>query len=159
MKNVLVISIKPEYMELILSGNKSVELRKCKPSFPKEDILVALYCTAPVKAVVGFCFLQDLVEDSPSSLWNRFSKFVGIDQRTYLEYYKNNDKAIGLFLENILTLEQELTLDKIREEVPSFTPPQTYKYYEIGFLQSRFRKRLNGEYNKLKELVLSKTPS
>lgn len=155
MKNVLVISIKPEYMKLILAGKKSIELRKCKPSLPKDDIIVALYCTSPVKAVVGFCLLDELIEDSPSSLWSRFSEFVGIDKTAYQAYYSENSKAVGLRLNSIYELENQLSLDKIREEVPGFTPPQTYKYYNLDFLKKRFKENLNGEYNKLIETIQS----
>ncbi|MEM6398147.1 MAG: ASCH domain-containing protein [Bacteroidota bacterium] len=149
MKNLLVISIRPEYMKLILAGEKSIELRKCKPSLPKDDILVALYCTAPVKAVVGFCLLDELIEDSPSSLWGRFSELVGVDKKTYQDYYNNNSKAVGLKLDSVYQLEKELSLDKIREEVPNFAPPQTYKYYNLNFLIKRFKESLLDEYHNL----------
>lgn len=47
----ILLSIKPKYAELILSGKKIIELRKTQP---KEDVeWVYLYATAPVKKIVG----------------------------------------------------------------------------------------------------------
>jgi len=157
MKNILVISIKPEYMNLILAGVKSIELRKCRPIIPKDDILVALYSTAPVKAVVGFCLLDELIEDNPTSLWSRFSDCVGIDKDTFFEYYSNHGKAFGLRLENVYVLKESLGLEEIKAQLPGFTPPQTYKYYNLKYVETRFKERLNSEYHQLRKGITRKT--
>lgn len=146
MKNVIVLSIKPEYMELILKGQKSIELRKCRPAISeKENLIVALYCTAPVKAVVGFCFLVELIEDTPKSIWNKFSDFVGIDKGTFFQYYSTNQKAFGLKLEKVYELSKSLPLNEIRKKVPNFSPPQTYRYYDLEFLKEKFNSILKEE--------------
>jgi len=139
MKSLLVLSIKPEYMKLILTGEKSIELRKCKPSISDEGAVIALYCTYPVKAIVGFCLLSELIEDEPCSFWNKFSKFLGVNKETYKNYYTNSNRAIGLRLNSIYKLKREMPLNEIKKELPDFYPPQTYKYYKLDFLINKLK--------------------
>lgn len=149
-----MISIKPKYMELILNGKKSIELRKCRPTVDfNQDTLIVLYCTSPIKAVVGFCVLKELLEDSPQSFWSKFSDSVGIAKNDFFEYYLNTDRVIGLKLDRIYQLNQPLPLDLIKEELPEFSPPQTYKYFRLKVLRQHFKNKLNGEYRELLKRV------
>ena len=49
----VLLSIKPEYVELIFSGAKTVELRRVVPRavLPNSDLII--YSTSPQKSIVG----------------------------------------------------------------------------------------------------------
>jgi predicted transcriptional regulator len=128
MSKVILISIKPEFVEKIFNGEKTIELRKCKPS-AKMDDLVIIYCTQPIKAIVGVCKIENILELSPEYLWNKYSKNLGVTEKQYWDYYENNQKAIGIFLKEVSQLVDNVPLKNIKSIYPTFSPPQTFKYF------------------------------
>ena len=62
-----LLSIKPEFIEKIFSGEKQVEFRK---SCFKEDVqTVVVYATMPVGKIVGEFEIETILSDSPEELW------------------------------------------------------------------------------------------
>lgn len=66
MKNI-ILSIKPEFVEKILSGEKKYEYRKkvCKESVEK----IYIYATAPIKMVVGEVVVTGKKKLNKEKLW------------------------------------------------------------------------------------------
>ena len=60
MPRSLLISIRPTFVEQILTGTKTVELRRKKPQL-RPGAAVYIYATAPVKAVVARAQLAGIV--------------------------------------------------------------------------------------------------
>lgn len=55
----IILSIKPKYAYLILSGEKTIEVRKV---FPKKEIeRIYLYSSSPVQKVVGYIDRYDRI--------------------------------------------------------------------------------------------------
>ncbi len=129
MSKVMLISIKPEFAEKIFNGEKSIELRKATPSVDPGDIII-VYCTLPVKAVIGYCRVESILKMAPEQLWQEYRNRLGIDEKRYQEYYKNVDMAIGISLKEICRLDDDISLDVIKKEFPRFSPPQTFRYYD-----------------------------
>lgn len=127
MNDVLVISLKPEFANKILSGSKKIELRKCSPRL-NNGSLVIIYATAPIKSVVGYCILQEVISASPNEVWNSYKEDLGIDKNRYFEYYQGYSKAVGLKVNQVKTLRESIPLSKIREQWPRFSPPQSFLY-------------------------------
>lgn len=135
MRKVMLISIKPEFTEKIFNGSKSIELRKSNPKiFPGDMILI--YCTVPVKAVVGFCRVESILKMSPSELWSQHRQHLGIDRKRYQDYYENHNVAVGIVLTDICRFDRMITLESIKEDIPNFSPPQTFRYFEWAKLPS-----------------------
>lgn len=128
----LLISIKPKYMNKILSGEKKVELRKSSSKISTGG-LVILYSTFPEKAVVGFCFVENIKSDTPQNMWQNVKSFAGISRKDYLEYYSNSRKSCGIFISNVNYLEAPFSLENLRKEIPNFQPPQSYTYTSSAF--------------------------
>jgi predicted transcriptional regulator len=128
MKKYLFISVKEEYTNRILEGTKEIELRKSRPNVSPGDYVI-IYCTSPVKAIVGIAQVQEIVTHSPLRMWKLYSKKLGIEKRDYEAYYKDSERAIGIVLSDVKKLSYSICLSLIREQLPSFTPPQTYKYF------------------------------
>jgi predicted transcriptional regulator len=127
-KKYLFISIKEEYVKQILDGKKHIELRKSRPSVRSGDHII-IYCTSPVKAIVGTALVKEVISHSPSQMWRLHSKKLGIRRKDYLTYYNNTDKAIGIVLSDVQRLCSTICLSIIRKQLPMFSPPQTYKYF------------------------------
>jgi predicted transcriptional regulator len=99
MKKIL-ISINPEYVDLILSRVKKYEYRK---SVAKEDIKsILVYCTYPRMKVVAEVEIKDIISDTPENLWERTKSAGGVDKKFFDEYFKNRKTAHAYVLGKIL---------------------------------------------------------
>lgn len=106
--NKILLSINPEYVEKIFSGEKEYEFRKIKAKYNPDKIII--YCTAPISAVVGEADVVDIIHERPDKLWEKTKIKAGVDEKFFFEYYKNKEKAIAYKLKNIVkyTKEREL---------------------------------------------------
>jgi len=138
MSKYLFISIKKEFTEKILLGEKSIELRKVRPNVLPGDHVI-IYCTSPVKAIVGIANVEDIISYTPDEMWKHHSRKLGIDRKGFDEYYKNSDTAIGIVLNKPKRLDQKIELNRIKKQHPKFSPPQTYRYF-AKFIESAGRK-------------------
>ncbi|MGV8056925.1 MAG: ASCH domain-containing protein [Smithellaceae bacterium] len=124
---MLIMSIKPEYLKKILSGIKSIELRKVKPNVSKGDLIV-FYASSPQKAICGAATVLSISEDSPSAVWNAYSDKLGIEKVKYDSYFGNREKAYAIILDIVWEYLQPVHLDKLREARADFMPPQSFRY-------------------------------
>ena len=65
----VLLSINPEYVEKIFSGEKEFEFRKnrCKSDVNK----MVIYCTSPVMKVIGEADIIEIIEDTPAAVWRK----------------------------------------------------------------------------------------
>ena len=87
-----------------------------------------IYASAPTMSVVGIARIKTIIELSPEEMWEQFSPMLGIDRNRYDECYRGFNKAIGIELDAVRSLVAPITLKELREEAPSFHPPQIYRY-------------------------------
>jgi predicted transcriptional regulator len=137
MKKYLFISVKEEYTNRIFDGTKKIELRKAKPNVTPGDHII-IYCTSPIKAIVGVATVKEIIAYSPQRMWKIHSKDLGISKSAYFKYYGDSERAIGIVLSEVEKLNYTICLSLIKEQLPSFTPPQTYKYF-INFISKSER--------------------
>jgi predicted transcriptional regulator len=128
----LFISVKPEFAEKIISKEKKIELRTVKPNVEAGSYII-IYASSPVKSVIGFGIIQQIIETTPREMWVNYSNLLGIDKSRFNEYYNGKQKAIGIKIKEV----QEITpmhLSDLRDKFPDFQPPQIYRYFsEIFF--------------------------
>ncbi|MCG8371980.1 MAG: ASCH domain-containing protein [Balneolales bacterium] len=127
MSSFILISIKPEFSAKIISGEKTIELRKSAPKIDYKSRVI-IYSTYPEKAVIGYCKIKEVIRMSPQDMWENHSVRLGIDKRRFDEYYQNCNMAIGLKLTEVIKLDLSISLDNIKKHVPVFHPPQTFQY-------------------------------
>ena len=101
----LFLSIKPVYGEKILSGDKTVEYRRKKPT--RDCKKIYLYESKPVGAVVGECGIVAVETMSVDDAWEQTGYAGGIDEAAFREYFEGQDECVCFFLE-----------DPIRYDVP-----------------------------------------
>lgn len=80
-----LLSIKPEFVEKIFSGEKRFEFRKS--AFRQDISCVIVYATAPVCRIVGEFEVEDVLQASPSNFGRR--------QRTRPGYRETFSSAIS----------------------------------------------------------------
>lgn len=125
-KKYLFISVKPEFANKIMSKEKCIELRKIKPNVKSGDYVI-IYASSPVKCVIGFGQIKQIIVTTPEKMWNDNNPHLGIDKGRYDEYYFDREKAIGIEIETLRSV-PAISLDSIKMIDPDFHPPQVYRY-------------------------------
>jgi predicted transcriptional regulator len=125
-RRYLFISVNPEFANKIVTKEKTIELRKIKPHVGIGDYII-IYSSSPVKAVIGFGIIKQIIEKSPQQMWKMYSKSLGIDKVRFDDYYQNKTKAIGIEIEAIKQV-TSISLKSLRTIDPDFHPPQVYRY-------------------------------
>ncbi len=123
--NDAIISIKPQHVENILSGNKTVELRTRSINLPQGSRLW-VYTTLPVgkvKLSTQIAFVEVL---SPNKMWKKHGKSICISKKEFDEYTKGRDLVAAIGLENIRPLDKDICLETMRGYEANFQPPQFF---------------------------------
>lgn len=120
----VLLSIKPEFVEKILTGEKKFEFRKNR--FRKENITsVVIYSTMPVGMVVGEFEVITILQDTPELLWKKTNSHAGIDKSFFDEYYEEKILAYAIKIGKVKEYKRPLSLSELGENI---TAPQSYRY-------------------------------
>ncbi len=89
----MLLSIKPQYVEKIVAGQKKFEFRKfhCRD----EVDTIVIYATAPMKQVIGETTILQIIEGDVEYVWQKTRPYGGILKKDYKEYYKKREIAIA----------------------------------------------------------------
>ena len=118
--NVLM-SIKPEFVNRILTGEKQYEFRK---SIFKENVeRIYIYSSYPVKKIVGYFEVDEIMHKSPEELWNSYSEVSGISKKDFFEYFKDREKGYAIKINNLKVFDEFI-------EMKDYTGPQSFCYIE-----------------------------
>ncbi len=126
--DVLFISVKPHFIEKILAGEKSVELRRVRPKIAAPGTLVVFYASSPVCEVVGSGRIKQIDAATPTAIWERHRDELGLSRSEYRSYLAGVKEAVGILLEDIRPLARRIPLATIREQLEGFEPPQSFRY-------------------------------
>jgi len=127
LRRVLLLSIHPRYTDSILSGTKTVELRRTRPRVQPGDS-VLIYASSPVKAIVGGFVVDGLIQAQPAGLWDRVKHLAGVSQAEYDGYFSGVAVGYGIRIAHPWRLPDPVGLEALRARRPSFRPPQSYSY-------------------------------
>jgi len=125
-KKHLFISVKPEFAKKIIANEKKIELRKVKPNVEVGDYVI-IYASSPIKSVIGFGVVQQIIETSPEQMWEKYSSVLGIDKIRFDEYFYKKERSIGIEIKEIQQI-TPISLKSLRSVTPNFQPPQVYRY-------------------------------
>ena len=120
----VLLSIKPEFVERILSGVKKYEFRKTP--FKRDGVTtVVVYSTMPVGKVVGEFSIDDIFSEHPQALWERTANAAGISKEFFDEYYFGREKGTAIAVGNVVTYEKPMCLSELGENISA---PRSYRY-------------------------------
>ena len=120
----LLISIKPEYVEKIVSSEKKYEFRRS--IFRKNVEKIYIYSTSPEKKIVGYFEFKEYIEDTPDNLWNNFSDVAGISKESFFDYFKEKDTGFAIKIDNLNIFSQPIDVNII----DNFRAPQSFCYVD-----------------------------
>ncbi|MBC3962322.1 ASCH domain-containing protein [Pseudomonas simiae] len=124
----VLLSIKPEYANKILSGEKKFEFRKV--SFTNSEIkTVVIYATKPIGKVVGEFEVLKIYSDSPTNIWKRTKRYAGIDKKYFDSYYEGKSLAVAIAVGAVQEYENPKNLSDIGMGI---SPPQSFCYIKAN---------------------------
>lgn len=109
----VMISIRSEFADSILAGIKTVELRRRFIDVPKGSTLW-IYSTLPVGAIVAVATLSNIDYDTPSRLWRKYHRHIGILKNHFNSYFNDCSSGVALTLSGVREI-TPLNLNEIRE--------------------------------------------
>lgn len=100
----IIISINPEFVDEILSGNKKFEYRT---KAAKKDVkAILIYETFPVKKIVAEAEILEVLEMSPCDLWNETKDKSGIEKTFFDKYFEGRKTAYAYKLGKVVKYEK-----------------------------------------------------
>jgi len=121
----LVMSIRPEYADLMLQGKKTVEFRR-RFSDRHAGARVWFYATHPMQTFALRARISYVDRESPNNLWHKHGKWGGISHEAFMEYFGGSQRGYALFLSNLKPITKPLTLACCQKASPGFRPPQAF---------------------------------
>ncbi|WP_342609245.1 ASCH domain-containing protein [Vibrio tritonius] len=123
-----LISIKPEFVEKILSGEKLFEYRKAIFKRPGVQSVV-IYSTMPEGKIVGEFTIEQILAKHPEELWEQTKQASGINKKFFDEYFSNREMAYAIEIKD-LTIYKE-PIDPYKRDC-AFKAPQSFKYLDYS---------------------------
>lgn len=118
----LLMSINPEHVQNIMSGEKRYEFRKTKCKEAVDTILI--YSTYPVMKIVGEVEVKGIIEGPPNAVWQKTAVAAGIDKSYFDKYYSGKKSAVAYVLGRVHQFKRPRTLSDYGIK----TAPQSYIY-------------------------------
>lgn len=121
-KDAILLSIKPEFSEQILAGNKRYEYRKklCRENINK----IYIYETFPTQRIVGNVDVIGKLKKEKEKLWEQTYEFSGMRKEQYDWYFRNVTMAGAYKLGKVIVYEQPKQL----KDIDINFSPQSYVY-------------------------------
>jgi predicted transcriptional regulator len=123
----LFISLRPRFAELLLLGEKTVELRRVRPAV-QPGTRVMLYASSPTCALLGVGVVEDVQVAGHDRIWGEHGPRTGISRSEYDAYFDGTATAVAITLGEVRRLERPISLAELRRGREWFRPPQSFRY-------------------------------
>ena len=131
--HALLISIRPQFVESIFAGTKTVELRRVKPRLQAGD-LVVIYASGSTKGIVGAFEVGGVTVASPLAIWRKHNGGSGLRKAEFDSYFKGTDVGYAIRIGKLWKLPVPIPLGTLRKRRSGFRPPQSYHYWQLDDL-------------------------
>lgn len=122
----ILLSIKPQFVEKIISGEKKYEFRKTE--FKRKDVdTIIVYSSGQVKKVVGEIKFKRVLCDTPKNIWNLAQLHSGLSFDSFMAYFDGRAKAYAIVIDEFVPYNKILSLD---ERFPGVKAPQSFIYLD-----------------------------
>lgn len=129
--HVALLPIKPEYVEAIISGRKTVEFRKKR--FARQVAGIVVYATYPIRKIVAHFKISRIHEGKPADLWRQYYLIGGIRKKDFWAYFRNSKMGYAIGITELKVLENPI---RLKDLTGTDTPPQSYSYLSHNSLDT-----------------------
>ena len=126
---MIVLSLKPRFAEAILTGDKTIELRRTEPKI-SSPTRALLYATTPVRALVGTCIIAGVRSIDLAVLWREHGSRTALLYHEFKRYFEGVEVGTTLTLTHPQPFSRKILLQDLRATPRSFRPPQSFAYVD-----------------------------
>lgn len=120
----ILLSIKPEFAELILRGDKEYEFRRVV--FRDQSVRSALiYATKPIGKIIGQFDIAGVISGSPMAIWQQTKHRAGVTYSLFASYFAGRRVAHALAVAKTTRFRRAIELADV---IPSGVAPQSFTY-------------------------------
>ena len=117
-----LMSIRQPFADLILAGEKTVELRRVPM---KRNIThVIIYESAGMGRIVGYFDVSNITQGAPADVWKQYQKATGLSKQEFDDYFCGCNVAVAIGVGRVVRLKVPRPLSDFRVE----RPPQSFMY-------------------------------
>jgi predicted transcriptional regulator len=126
-ERALLLSLRPRFAEMMLTGAKTVELRRVRPNV-SPGAAALIYATSPTCALVGIATVEAVHADTHDEIWQRHGADTGITRAEYDAYFDGSAEAVAIEMLAVRRLPRPVGLPQLRQGRAWFRPPQSFRY-------------------------------
>lgn len=127
LKRDVLVSVRPEFVFKILSGAKTVELRRKFPETAATGALALLYSSSPVQAIVGYARIREVLRLRVPAIWKEHGAAACVTKKEFDQYFRGLKFGFAIFLEEIRLLQPQVGAAHLKQKF-GIVPPQSYRY-------------------------------
>ena len=121
--NIVLMSMRPEYVEKIFRGDKRYEFRKKK--FGRRVEKVMIYATKPLGQIVGHFTFDEVLIGKPSEIWKLCSEYAGIIEEDFYKYFGRYKKAFAIKINKVFRMNKPINPF---DAIEGFKSPRSFIY-------------------------------
>ncbi len=141
-----LMSIHENFASLILSGEKSVELRRNNVQMHSGDY-VAIYATKPTARIVGYFIVDHVVKDDYKTVWKLYKDKACIAYKNYREYVEGKNIISAIVIKSSVK-KSGLALAEMDFWIPqSYTKIREDQFLELCKIDSLYEECKGGDYS------------
>lgn len=126
MQTSVLLSIKPQFANAILNGEKAFEFRRTL--FRNRDVhRVVIYASGSVRRVVGEFWIDEILTMEPADLWEVTRIGSGIAKEYFDDYFAGREQAHALKISQPVRYREPLELTS---HFGIERPPQSFRYLD-----------------------------
>lgn len=123
---VALISVRPCFVEKILSGEKRLEFRRSWATEPVEVLMI--YSTAPTRKIVATVNVIDVIEGSPTALWELAKeKGGGVTRQLIYDYFSGKKFGYAIEIADVFEFKHPVDPKKLFK---NYLAPQSFRYLD-----------------------------
>jgi predicted transcriptional regulator len=128
----VIFSIKPKYVDQIMAGVKTVELRRRFTNEAHIGAWAFIYSSTPTKAMVGYATIADVRRLPIEEIWRQYAYETGISHSELAAYFRGLTHGYVIALRDPQRFKTSATMQYLRERF-GFRAPQSYQYAGIEY--------------------------
>ena len=128
-----LVSIRPQYVDKILAGEKTVELRRRFPESVSVGAVAYIYSTSPVQAVVGCAKIREVQRLTVAEIWKEHGDAACISRRDFYDYFSGTKFGFAIILGAVKAMPEQMTARELESQF-GIVPPQSYRYVTDRFI-------------------------
>ena len=122
----ILLSIKPQFSEIIFAGTKKYEFRRSL--WKHGDVkTIVVYASSPVRKVIGEFGIEAIIYNELAVLWEQTRKDSGINEDSFYKYFSNKKYGYAIGIKNVTKYKKPLCL----HEDFHVAPPQSFMYLKV----------------------------